>query len=81
MIKPNPKSEAGWRVIELPSWAVTMLKERQACAIPNAWGVVFTSPEGLLRDPSNTQADLRETFTSAGIRTSRPTRFVAPSRR
>jgi integrase len=66
VIKPKPKSEAGWRIIELPSRAVTMLKERQASAVPNQWNVVFTSPEGLLRDPSNAQADLRETFTAAG---------------
>jgi integrase len=66
VIKPKPKSEAGWRIIELPSWAVTMLKERRAGAVPNQWDVVFTSPEGLLRDPSNSQADLRETFTAAG---------------
>jgi integrase len=34
---------------------------------PNEWGVVFTAPGGGLRDPSNTQADLRVVFTAAGF--------------
>lgn len=65
-IKPRPKSKAGYRKLRLPSWAVEMLRCRQREAVPNAWGVVFTSPTGLLRDPSNTQADLREVFTRLG---------------
>ena len=32
----------------------------------NQWDAVFTSPSGLLRDPSNTQADLREVFARIG---------------
>jgi hypothetical protein len=43
-----------------------MLRRRRAEAIPNEWGVVFTSPTGLLRDPSNTQADLRDVFARLG---------------
>jgi integrase len=62
IIKPKPKSKAGWRIIELPSWAVAMLKRRQAEQQPNEWGAVFTSPLRHLRDPSNTQADLRDVF-------------------
>jgi integrase len=27
--KPSPKSAAGRRILELPSWAVTMLRQRQ----------------------------------------------------
>lgn len=65
-IKPKPKSKAGYRKLRLPSWAVDMLRRRQADAVPNQWGVVFTSPTGLLRDPSNTQADLRDVFTCIG---------------
>jgi integrase len=34
--------------------------------VPNEWDVVFTSPTGRLRDPSNTQADLRDVFERAG---------------
>src|ERR687884_393958 len=58
-IKLKPKSRAGYRKLRLPSWAVEMLRRRRAEATPNKWGVVFTSPTGLLRSPSNTQADLR----------------------
>jgi integrase len=66
IIKWKPKSRAGWRVIELPGWAVTMLKKRRANATENEWDAVFTSPTGLLRDPSNTQSDLRKVFDRAG---------------
>jgi integrase len=66
VIKPKPKSRSGWRKIELPSWAVDMLKRRKADAVPNDWDAVFTSPAGHLRDPSNTQADLRDVFDRLG---------------
>jgi integrase len=66
VIKPKPKSKSGWRKIELPSWAVDMLKRREADAVPNDWDAVFTSPAGHLRDPSNTQADLRDVFDRLG---------------
>jgi integrase len=62
IIKAKPKSKAGWRIIELPRWAVAMLKRRQSEQDANEWGAVFTSPLGHLRDPSNTQADLRDVF-------------------
>ncbi len=67
IIKWKPKSKAGWRVIELPTWAVAMLRRRQETIPENRWGAVFTSPMGLLRDPSNTQADLRATFDRLGF--------------
>ncbi len=62
IIKLKPKSKAGWRIIELPAWAVAMLKGRQEEQEPNEWQAVFTSPLGHLRDPSNTQADLKDVF-------------------
>lgn len=65
-IKPKPKTKAGHRKLRLPAWAVEMLRRRQDEAIPNEWNVVFTSPAGLLRDPSNTQADLRDVFQRIG---------------
>jgi integrase len=43
-----------------------MLRVRAATAEPNRWNVVFTSVTGRLRDPSNTQGDLREAFDRAG---------------
>ncbi|MBP2474039.1 integrase [Crossiella equi] len=67
MIQPKPKSKAGFRKLELPGWAVAMLKRRKGTAKPNQWGVVFTAPLGGLRDPSNTQADLRVVFKAAGF--------------
>ncbi|MCA1695510.1 MAG: site-specific integrase [Actinobacteria bacterium] len=65
-IKLKPKSRAGYRKLQLPSWAVEMLRRRRIEGTPNEWGVVFTSPTGLLRDPSNTQADLRDVFARLG---------------
>jgi integrase len=52
--------------LELPGWAVEMLRRRQGSARANEWNVVFTAPLGGLRDPSNTQADLRVAFADAG---------------
>lgn len=66
IIKQKPKSKDGWRTIELPGWAVTMLRRRLAVCEPNEWGVIFTSPTGQIRDPSNTQGDLRAVFDRAG---------------
>jgi integrase len=66
MIKPKPKSKEGWRKIELPGWMVTLLRKRLAQGVNNRWDVVFTSPTGKLRDPSNTQGDLRTVFDRAG---------------
>jgi hypothetical protein len=42
--------------------------QRRRCdqSLPNEWGVVFTAPGGWLRDPSNTQADLRIVFAEVG---------------
>jgi integrase len=57
---------AGHRKLLLPSWAVAMLRRRRLDNEPNRWGAVFTSPTGLLRDPSSTQADLREVFDRIG---------------
>ncbi len=54
-IKPKPKSRAGYRKLQLPSWVVEMLRRRRIEGTANEWDVVFTSPTGLLRDPSNTQ--------------------------
>ncbi|MET8762295.1 site-specific integrase [Lentzea sp. NPDC004782] len=64
VLKPKPKSKSGYRTLELPSWAVEMLRRRRpADAKPN--DPIFTAPMGSLRDPSNTNADLKETFTAA----------------
>jgi integrase len=67
-IKLKPKCRAGYRKLRLPSWAVGMLRQRQAEVIPNEWDVMFTSPTGMLQDPSNPQADLRDVFARLGYR-------------
>src|SRR4051794_32623349 len=51
--------------LELPSWAEEMLRRRRP-AQASTDDPVFTAPRGGLRDPSNTSADLREAFNSAG---------------
>ncbi|MFI5955369.1 tyrosine recombinase XerC [Cryptosporangium sp. NPDC051539] len=68
VIQPKPKTKAGYRTLTLPSWAVDMLKRRYRDADdPTEQSPVFTAPKGGLRDPSNTQADLREAFDFAGF--------------
>jgi integrase len=67
VIKQKPKSEAGWRSVQLPSWCTATLRRRRTRP-GNRWEAVFTSPAGLLRDPSNTQADLRSVFARLGYR-------------
>jgi integrase len=70
VIKPSPKSAAGRRILELPSWAVTMLQRRQ----PNDVGEdiapqqAFPAPvAGGLRDPNNTLKMMRQAFRRAGF--------------
>ncbi len=64
-IKPKPKSVSGYRTLELPSWAVSMLRARKPADMKPV-DPVFTAPLGGLRDPSNTNADLRDAFDAAG---------------
>jgi len=59
-----PKTPAGFRRLELPWWAVDMLRRR--CEGLAGDAPVFTAPLGGLRDPSNTSADLREAWDTAG---------------
>ena len=51
------------RHLELPSWAVVMLRARKAAAVGD---LVFPSPKGMLRDPSNTSRAVKDAFTNAG---------------
>jgi site-specific recombinase XerC len=59
-VKPT-KSAAGVRTLALPSWCVQMLRARPRT------DPVFPAPMGGWRDPSYTQADLREAFAEAGF--------------
>jgi integrase len=60
-VKPT-NSQTGTRTLALPSWCVEMLRRRRPRTDP-----VFPAPMGGWRDPSNTQADLREAFTQTGF--------------
>jgi integrase len=51
------------RVLELPDWMVDILRGRSTLAKSD---LVFPSPKGQLRDPSNTSADVKNAFVNAG---------------
>jgi integrase len=61
LVQRRPKTAAGWRVIAVPDFAASMVRERSA----GADGVVFTAPLAkTLRDPSNASAELRQLLDS-----------------
>lgn len=62
------KTDAGWRVLALPSYLILMLERRRSeLRLSGPDGVVFASPRArALRDPSNTSGDLREVFDRVG---------------
>lgn len=63
LVLSRPKSAAGERVLELPSWCVALLRQRGPSV-----GPVFPAPRSrTLRDPSNTRRDLREAFVAMGM--------------
>jgi integrase len=66
VVQGHGKSDAATRTVRLPSWLTARLMARQVAAEGNAWDVVFPSPSGRLRDPSNTSHDVRELLTAAG---------------
>ena len=67
ILKPSPKSEAGERILELPSWAVAMLSGRRRRHEAGNSHYVFPSPlAGGLRDPANTRRGIREAFAEMG---------------
>jgi integrase len=67
----STKTDAGRRTLTLPRWCTDMLRDRasrqQALVAGNRTRPVFPAPLGGWRDPSNTQADLRDAFTTAGF--------------
>jgi integrase len=71
LVIKTTKTDAGTRTLVLPQWCVTMLR-RRACTLASSDDgtmarPVFPAPFGGWRDPSNTQADLRDAFTNAGF--------------
>jgi integrase len=68
VLKPTTKTTAGMRMLALPSWCVQMLRARQARgSAPSIDDPVFPALKGGLRDPSNTQADLRDALAWCGL--------------
>ena len=70
LVRKATKTDAGARILLLPRWCVSLLHDRAARLAPpgddGAGRPVFPAPLGGWRDPSNTQADLRDAFTAAG---------------
>jgi integrase len=66
LVRKSTKTVAGERTLALPSWALDMLRKRQAGA-DDPYGPVFPDSLGGLRDPSNTRRDLRNARGSAGF--------------
>ena len=69
VIQDFPKSTAGRRTLALPPAVVDLLRRRgidHPSADANV-SVVFPSPQGRLRDPSNTSGDLRAALDRAGF--------------
>src|SRR5262249_57633286 len=58
LIRKSTKSEAGERTLPLPSWALNMLKARDAEAGASEDGPIFPDSRGGLPDPANTPRDL-----------------------
>jgi integrase len=66
---PTTKSTAGMRTLALPSWCLEMLRARADRRSANGTEerTVFPAPKGGLRDPSNTQADLKDSLKWCGL--------------
>lgn len=68
LVLKTTKTDTGARTLVLPRWCVTMLRDRATRSESVEGGdPVFPAPLGGWRDPSNTQADLRDAFSAAGF--------------
>src|SRR5262249_17236596 len=67
VIEP-PKTPAGYRTVELPTWAIAALLARKTERDPDPTDPVFPNLEtgNGLRDPSNIEKHLRDAFDDAG---------------
>jgi integrase len=66
-LQPRTKTPASQRILTLPKPVADTLRNRRLSgARTGPAGVVFPSPTGQLRDPSNTQADLRTALDRIG---------------
>jgi integrase len=69
VLMPTTKSSAGMRMLALPTWCVQMLRDRaeRLGDAKTSDDPVFPAPKGGLRDPSNTQADLKDSLEWCGL--------------
>ena len=65
IIRSSESSKLTPRTLLLPTWCVEMLQRRQDDRNLES-DIVFPAPKGGLRDPSNTSADLKDAFNTAG---------------
>lgn len=56
----HPKTDAGWRVVKLPKFAVDTLLRLQVTSPGNEFDAVFPSSTGTWRDPHNVRRQLRD---------------------
>ena len=66
VVQSDESSKLTVRTLVLPEWAAELLRQRYDAESCPASRPVFSAPKGGLRDPSNTQADLRAAFTECG---------------
>jgi integrase len=68
-VQERPKTASGWRILALPPYVSLMIERRRAeVRFAAAEGVLFPSPYApTLRDPSNTQSDLRQALDRLGV--------------
>ena len=68
IIKPAPKSEAGWRKLVLPQWCIELLEDRlRSENMSNDLSIVFPSTVGTLREPTGVDKQLKRAFIQAGF--------------
>jgi Phage integrase family len=68
LVVKKTKTDTGARTLVLPRWCVTMLRDRATHGQPLEEGdPAFPAPLGGWREPSDTQADLRDAFATAGF--------------
>lgn len=60
VVQQDESSKLHPRTLELPGWEIASLKARKERRSPKDDDPVFPAPKGGLRDPSNTNADLRD---------------------
>jgi integrase len=66
VLREQPKTKAGLRIIQIPRWCVELLRRRSQDVPSNPEDLVFPAPRGRRRQPNNTMTYLRAAFNRAG---------------